>query len=254
MKSFQAMLSFFTTIPIRIKFEIDDDLYKKGMKYLFVIALIIGIPVGFAAYLQRWIGSYIAAFISFGLYLVISGGLHIDGLADTMDAFGSNKDRQRMLDIMKDSHIGTFGVLSISVYSIGMVLFIAQANYAVAGLFPLVGRTAALMCARLFYYARPAGTAKCFVDGAKTVYVAVSVLAYIVIVVLFCYDFSTLKFDGRHAVILFLPYMLSIGAVVLCVLGMSRKLGGITGDVIGFGIEASQLLYLLGSSILLKIW
>lgn len=134
MKSFMAMLGFFTRIPVHINFEAGEDIFIKGIKHLFLIALIIGVPVGLVFMTGRWTGQYIAAFLSLMLYLFLSGGLHIDGLADTVDAFGSNADKQRMLEIMKDSRIGTFGVLSICVYVAGMVIFMAQADYVVIGL------------------------------------------------------------------------------------------------------------------------
>ena len=78
-------------------------------------------------------------------------------MADTMDAVGSRRDRARMLEIMKDSHIGAFGVLAICVYAAGMIILAAQLPYIVIGLYPLVGRTAALMAARAHESARQDG-------------------------------------------------------------------------------------------------
>lgn len=200
MKSFLTMLSFFTRIPLRIRFEVNSEVYQKGIKYLIIIALIIGAPVGAAFLLKEWLGPYVAAFISLTLYLLITGGLHVDGMADTMDAFGSNRDREKMLAIMKDSRIGTFGVLAICIYVAGMVLLMAQADAAAIVLFPLAGRTAALLCARMFGYARPEGLGKCFVDGAKTSYVLAAALVYIAIAFLFCFGFQTVD-TGRLLVL-----------------------------------------------------
>jgi adenosylcobinamide-GDP ribazoletransferase len=54
-----------------------------------------------------------AAFLALGLQALLTGGLHEDGLADTADGFGGGHDRDRKLDIMRDSRIGTYGVLAL---------------------------------------------------------------------------------------------------------------------------------------------
>jgi adenosylcobinamide-GDP ribazoletransferase len=171
MKSFAVMLSFFTRIPLKLRFEIDGAVFARGIKYLPVIAIIIGVPAGALFALNNWIGSYLAALLSLGAYLLISGGLHVDGMADTMDALGSRRDRVTMLAIMKDSHIGTLGVLGIGVYIAGMLVCIANADWAFAGLFALTGRTMALLSARLFRYARESGTGHGFVENVETAHI-----------------------------------------------------------------------------------
>ena len=245
MKSFLLMLAFFTRIPVTTGLDFDDRRYKKGIKYLLVIALIIGVPVGLVMLLKVWIGPWVAAFSAFLLYLMITGGLHVDGLADTMDAFGSNRDRQKMLDIMKDSRIGTFGVLSICVYAIGMVVLLAHADIVAACLFPLAGRTAALVVARMFGYARPDGMGRVFVDSVRTRHVIILVLAYIIAVCLFSTRFFSTVLNLWYAGILLFVYISAVGAIALTAAGMSKKLGGITGDTIGFAIEAAQIVFLL---------
>ncbi|MDD5017330.1 MAG: adenosylcobinamide-GDP ribazoletransferase [Eubacteriales bacterium] len=254
MKSFLLMLSLFTRIPVKAKPEADGARFHMGIKYVFVIALLIGVPVSLVMLLGQWVGPAIAAFAAFLLYLLITGGLHVDGLADTMDAMGSNRDRQRMLDILHDSHIGTFGVLSVCVYAIGMVLLLAHADYVAAGLFPLVGRTAALLIARMSGYAREDGMGRRFVEGVGTGHVIVSVTAYIIIAGLFCVDFSAMAFDIGYAAALFIPFLVSLGTIALVAAGMSKKLGGITGDIIGFSIESAQLMYLFLFCVIIMVW
>ena len=254
MKSFLAMLSFFTRIPVRARFEIDNALFQKGIKYLIVIGLMIGGVLSFVFMLGTWIGRPVAAFVSLAAYLFLSGGLHVDGMADTMDAFGSNRDREKMLAIMKDSRIGTFGVLAVCVYVVGMTLFLWGADIVAVLLFPLVGRTAALLCAKIFNYARESGTGKAFVDGARTIHVIAALAAYLVIAWLFCFNFSSMAIDIRDAAALLLPYIISLAVVTIIVGRMSKKLAGITGDVIGFSIEATQFVYLLVSCVIIGLW
>ncbi len=253
MKSFAVMLSFFTRIPLKLRFEIDGAVFARGIKYLPVIAMIIGVPVGALLALNTWVGPYLAALLSLGAYLLISGGLHVDGLADTMDALGSRRERETMLAIMKDSHIGTFGVLGICVYIAGMLVCIANSDWVFAGLFALAGRTEALLCSRLFPYARESGTGHGFVGKVKTGHIAVSVLVYGLLAVLLSFDVIVWTFSVRRMLALLIPFAASLAVTTAVVRGISRKLGGVTGDVIGFCIELSQLLYLLCGCLLLRL-
>lgn len=254
MRSFAVMLSFFTRIPLNLNFEIDGAVFARGIKYLPVIALIIGVPVGALFALNGWVGPYLAALLSLGAYLLISGGLHVDGMADTMDAVGSHRDRETMLAIMKDSHIGTFGVLGIGVYIAGMLVCIANADWAFAGLFALTGRTMALLSARLFRYARERGTGQGFVGNVKTAHIVGSVMLYALLAALLSCFFSAGGFSVQRMLTLCIPFVVSLAVTTGLTSGISRKLGGITGDVIGFGVELSQLIYLLCGCLLLRLW
>lgn len=246
MKSFVVMLAFFTRIPVRAPETIDDALYKKGIKSLFVIGIIIGIPVGAVMLLRDVISAYVAAFAALVIYLFLSGGLHVDGMADTVDGFAAHRDREGTLAIMKDSHIGTFGVLAICAYVVGVTVCMAQAGVAAAGLFPLVGRTAALLCARLNRSATN-GLGRWFVDGVKTVHVVWAAAAFAAVAAGLC------LWQGLQGWTLLAGYAASfLAALLVTVLiagRMAKKLCGITGDVIGFSVELSQLVFLLFSCI-----
>jgi adenosylcobinamide-GDP ribazoletransferase len=253
MKGFMVMLSFFTRIPFKPEFEIDGKLFLRGIKTLPLVALIIGAPVGGLLALQVWIGPYIAALLSLAAYLLLSGGLHVDGYADTLDALASRRDRETMLAIMKDSHIGSFGALGISVYIAGMLVCIANADWAFAGLFALAGRTAALLNARIFPYARQSGTGRGFVESVKTGHVVLSAAVYVILAALLSVDFTAGALSVKRLLILAIPFAVSLGASAAVTGGIARRLGGVTGDVIGFGIELSQLVYLLGGCLLLRL-
>jgi adenosylcobinamide-GDP ribazoletransferase len=245
MKSFVMMLSFFTRIPVRAKNGIDEAAYKKGIKYLPLIALILGAAAGAVSLLRMWIDPYLAAFLTLLVYLLLTGGLHLDGLADTMDAFGANRDRERTLAILKDSHIGTFGVVGVCVCIVGMTIALAGADAGAAWLFPLAGRTAAMLCARCFACARPGGLGQWFIDGVKWTHIIVSTAVYAAAAAVICFDFSRTALAGLHFAVLMGSFAVALGVVALIVKRFSRQIGGVTGDIIGFSVEASQLFYLL---------
>ncbi len=108
-------LQFLTRLPINI--EVDFNRENLG-RALFFFPLVGGL-IGAWVYLFYW-GFYkltgsleIGAIMGLVAYIFITGGLHLDGLADSCDGFFSNKDRETMLEIMSDSRIGAFGVLAL---------------------------------------------------------------------------------------------------------------------------------------------
>ena len=242
MKSFTCMLAFFTRIPVRVSGEIDAAQYQKGIKYLPVIGVLIGVPMGSVLLLAPMIGTFVAALLAVAVYLLLSGALHVDGMADTADGFAAHRDREGTLAIMKDSRIGTFGTLAVCVYVVGMTVFIAQAGTLAAALCPLAGRSAALLCARMNSSATD-GLGRWFVDGVKTSHVigALIIFAAGAALGLFAYQWI-------FAVLIVASFLVSMAATAIATRRMAKKLGGVTGDVIGFSIEFCQLVFLLFST------
>jgi adenosylcobinamide-GDP ribazoletransferase len=117
-----------------------------------------------------------------------------------------------------------------------------------------VGRTAALLNARLFPYARQSGTGRGFMEDVKTAHIVVSVLVYAVLAALLSCEPAAWTFSTRRMLVLCIPFIASLGVTAAVTRGISRKLGGVTGDVIGFCIELSQILYLLCGCLLLRLW
>jgi len=254
MKSLIAALSFFTRIPFRPKFEIDGDIFARGIKCLPLVAFVVGAPVGALFALQLWLGPGIAALLALAAYVLLTGGLHIDGFADTLDGMGSRRDRETTLAIMKDSHIGTFGALGVGLYVAAMLVCMAHADWRFAGLFALAGRTAALLCGRMFPYARESGAGKGFMSSVRWGHVLLSAAAYLALAALLCADFAAVAFSFKQRIVLCAPFAAALVAVPLVTAGISRRLGGVTGDVIGFDVELAQLVYLLCGCVMLRVW
>ncbi len=102
-----------------------------------------------------------AAAILLGLTVIITRGLHLDGLADTADGLGGGSTPEERLRIMKDSRVGAFGVISlILVLLMKFAFFLAWAQIGMAGvllLYPVVSRWGMVLLAFLSPYARPEG-------------------------------------------------------------------------------------------------
>lgn len=122
-----ASLMFFTRLPFwRIR-QVDTECFKHVVDYWPFVGWLTG---GTAA-LVFWLVSGIlpvttAALAAIGTRLWLTGALHEDGLADFCDGFGGGTTRERTLAIMKDSHIGTYGVLGL-VFYIGLLISLISA-------------------------------------------------------------------------------------------------------------------------------
>jgi adenosylcobinamide-GDP ribazoletransferase len=244
MKSFVMMLSFFTRIPVRALDSIDEAAYKKGIVHLPAIGLIIGAATGAVSLLAVWTGPYIAAFLTLLVYFLLTGGLHADGLADTVDAFGARRDQEKTLKILKDKHTGAFGVLALVMLAAGDILALAGVGRA-AWLFPLAGRTAALLTGRCFSCARPGGLGQWFVDGVKTVHIIYSGALFTAAAAAAAIDYGHMAFNAARFAVLMGAFLLAAGLTLLIVRRFAKRIGGVTGDIVGFSVEASQLVFLI---------
>ena len=111
LQSFSVAFSMYSRLPVP-----QVEWNEKNMKYAFCFFPLIGIFVGGAV----WLWLQAAAFWGFGdslraavcvaLPLLITGGIHLDGFCDTVDALSSHQSRERKLEILKDPHIGAFAL------------------------------------------------------------------------------------------------------------------------------------------------
>ena len=117
---------FLTRLPLsRVPYE--PNALSRSAKFFPLVGLVIGV-MGSVAYLWliRHLPAAIAALLTVAFFVLATGGLHEDGLADVADAFGGGWNREQILAILKDSRIGTFGTLAL-VVSVGLrVLLLAN--------------------------------------------------------------------------------------------------------------------------------
>ncbi|MCM1049745.1 MAG: adenosylcobinamide-GDP ribazoletransferase [Clostridiales bacterium] len=118
-KSFFIAVSTYSIIPAP-QFEWKEE----DMKYIFCFFPWIGALIGVCIYFWNWvcdvyyIGTLCRSAVSLAILLIITGGLHVDGFMDTMDAVHSYSPKERKLEILKDSHIGAFAVIMLIAYGL----------------------------------------------------------------------------------------------------------------------------------------
>lgn len=234
MKSLLLMITFFTRIPISYNHEYDEKDLIKGIKFFPMIGLIIGMVMYIPVLLKDILHTHVIVLLSWVIYIWITGGLHIDGLADTFDGVFSNRDRERILEIMRDSRIGTFGVLGMLLIIIWNLVFTYYIDLKLLIIVPIVGRCAAILSASDSKYAREGqGMGKAFIENCRKKELIISMIFVIILSLLIGYPVSTMALFPTFA------------AVMLISKYINNKIGGNTGDTIGFAIEISQSIFIL---------
>ena len=181
--------------------------------------------------------SLLATLLVLVAWKLLTGGIHLDGLADTLDGL-TGRDPQERLAIMRDSRIGVFGALGLIVVLLIGFVALAELPGTVRErallLAPVVGRDAPLFLACAFQPATPGrGSGSAFMKAVTLP--AVSIGALVVAVA---------------AALILWPWGLLLAAVGLAVAGttagfFSRRLGGLTGDVLGAAVELAELAVLV---------
>ena len=113
-KMFLMQIQFLTRIPLPVKIKFDEKRFAKSMILSPLTGLLIGLILGGVYYLAQMTGKQFFAVVMVVIAeVLITGGLHLDGLADTFDGIFSNRPKNKILAIMKDSRIGTNGTIAL---------------------------------------------------------------------------------------------------------------------------------------------
>ena len=165
----------------------------------------------------------------------VSGGLHLDGLSDTADGFFSARGRERVLEIMKDSHVGVMGVIAIvAVLSLKIAALAsvpAPMLWRAVLLTPLAGRCSLPIMMALLPYARPEGGLGAAFCKRRSVLSAIWA-----VLVLGLAGYLLLHWAGLIAA------TVTVAVVLIFAAHCYRKIGGATGDTLGAACEISELV------------
>ena len=233
-RSLLAAVSLITRCPLG-KFLPTERELQSCSNYFPVVGLLLGILLYWPSYYAiAWFSPSAGGFLVLLMLEAVSGGFHLDGLEDTADAFLSSRTRERKLEIMHDSHIGTMGVAAIVLVLLG--------KYSVLSMLPpwqvgasvlfcaFIGRFGITCYLLISRYARPNGLGKILYD--RRPYGGVLVGLVLGLGMSFCF------FGLDFLWILFPPLLFVVFWDCIC----RKQIGGATGDTIG---ACEQLLELL---------
>ena len=245
-------LGFLTRLPIDRHIPLPPPALAGAMRAFPVAGLVVGLVVGTALVLAAWLGAppSVATLIAVGAGLGLTGALHEDGLADVADGFGGGATRERKLEIMRDSRIGTYGVLAlilaVALKVVVLATLAAQSvwlAFAVIVAAAAVSRVAPAGMMHLLTPARDDGlSADAGRPGRATVIQAVALATLISVLAL--WPVSLLM--G-----LFVVPLSGLVGLLLVVSVAQGQIGGQTGDVAGAGQVVSELAILIAAVMVL---
>ena len=185
---------------------------------------------------SRVFPALLAALLTVTAWKVLTGGLHLDGLADCLDGL-AGRDPAARLAIMSDSRIGAFGAMGLVLVLMLEVAAVVELSPAtrwralVAA--PVVARATPALLGRLFRAARADGQGALFVVGLNRLAPGIALAIGLVVAT------AVLGWPGVVAM------GIAVGCAVAAAAFLTRRLRGVTGDVLGAGVELSELALLL---------
>ena len=216
---------------------------EKNMKYAICFFPLIGAVIGALFLLWVWLcaqlglNSFLRAAGCVVLPLLVSGGIHMDGFCDTVDALSSHQTRERKLEILKDSHTGAFAVIFCGVWLVLDLGALTQPealrSFGVLALGFVLSRAMSGLALANLKGARPSGMLQAFAAASHKSAVTAVMLVFLILSVAGMVWLSPVS-GGTAAL-----------AAALCLLHYRRmsyrQFGGITGDLAGYFVQLAEL-------------
>lgn len=225
---------FFTRIPINIPVDFNQKNIKYSLFFLPIVGAVVGGIGGLVYYFLFPYNLMIASFLTLVTTVILTGGLHIDGLSDTLDGFLANRDKEKTMEIMKDSRIGAFGVLSIIFLILFKFILISSiSNLPLALVLSFVNSR--LVVSFVIAYkktSRENGLGSMFNKSNPKKMILLSGVIYLILLILL---------NFKYIIPLAITFLISE-----YISGISyKKIDGLTGDVYGAIIEIGEVISLL---------
>lgn len=222
MKRFLSATAFLTRIPIRSAFTAED--VGRGAVFFPVVGAGIGaLQLGLWLIVSPWLSSWLSAVVVVSFAAWLTRGLHLDGLADFVDGLGGGRTPEDVLRIMKDSRIGAFGAIALFLLLAGKIGAVSASSrpdaFLAAG---ALSRGSVVVMGYALAYAGSSDSPSSHFSLHGTVVAAGLALAVAAV----------------------LDWFLMIAAVIVvtAVVGViaRRRVGGVTGDVMGANVELCE--------------
>lgn len=219
------------------------DWNEKNMKYAMCFFPVVGVVTGGAVYLAGWgllqfasCGSVLFAVVMTLIPVLITGGIHLDGFADTVDALSSYGDREKKLEILKDPHTGAFAIIGLCCYFLccaGVWSEVTMKQLPVIACVFVFSRAMSGIAVVSFRAAKNSGLLRTFQDSAQKRRVRIVLILW-----------------AAAAAGMMIKLSAPVG-MAACVTGMlvfgyyywfsKKKFGGITGDLAGYFLQICEL-------------
>jgi len=249
---FLLAVGFFTCFPVPSFADFQEHELNHSAKYFPLVGTLVGMAGAAMLVLASLIfPASIAVLLSMAATIYVTGAFHEDGLADSADGLGGGWDKERILTIMQDSRLGTYGALALF-----MMLF---AKFQLLSALPAEGLAYVLIAAHALSrlcavyimatlsYVKAAGKAKPLASKVQARDLAVATLFGLLPLVPLYWNVLGNSADVRDFVMLTLSWLLSVGfAGYWWRHKIRRWLGGYTGDCLGAMQQLTELAFYLG--------
>jgi len=239
-------LQFLTVIPLRIS-NVNEKKLGVSLIYFPIVGLLIGLFLTGINNLLFFAGfpEFVTNIILVVSLVILTGGMHLDGLSDTFDSIFSVKGKDEILRIMRDPHAGAMGVLSIICVLLLKISFLSCINPVLKNpaliIMCISSRWAMVFAMRFFPYARQEGKARIYMQNMNAnIFIMSTAIAIACLLVI-----------GNAMGVLVFVFVAVFAA--LCSKFVTKKISGITGDTLGALCELCEVVVLLYIIIMAKI-
>ena len=237
MKQLLIALQFLTILPVKIRSEIKKRDFGRSLLYFPIVGMLIGILLSITAFLFGFLPNLVTGALILVVSIFITGGIHLDGFADTCDGFYGSKPKEKILEIMRDSRTGVMGVIGVvSLLLLKFTLIVSIPKdilWKSLIMMAVLGRWSQVLACYTSNYVRKEGKAKYFIEYAgEREFLAGTLFTIVLFLVL-------VKLKGA------ILFTLSLLPIVLFMSYIKRKIDGMTGDTIGAISEVAEVAVLL---------
>ncbi len=233
-------LSFLTTLPAgSFSAEVPKETLGRTQAWFPLVGLLLGLILFLSTcFFKLFFSPEICAALLLTLHFFITGGFHLDGLADTADGLMSGQpEKEKIFSIMKDSYLGSMGATALTLLLLikfsALTVIISKAPLALI-IFPALGRYAIVQLTYSCIYARAEGGLGAIFTNycSQREWLSAAIISLL----------SALLFAGFGG---FLSCIAIALYAVIIKYAAQHQLGGVTGDILGFACESGEALVLL---------
>lgn len=236
LESIVVAFQFLTRLYLPINVEWDTGNLKRSLMWFGLVGAFIGVILAGALTLFNRFDLIpaVSAIIILLIWIFITGGMHIDGISDMADGFFSMRDKEKTLEIMKDSHVGAFGVMTIVFvllikFEMLKEFIMIEKNVWLLILPTTIARIAAGLVLSFYETTKKSGLGYTFHSSDPRIFWAIGFIVTLIISSIL--NIKSLIFIG-----------IAILASNLMALWAKKKIGGLNGDIYGAIVETVEVM------------
>ncbi len=236
---FFGAVRFFTRLPVPAWVGHSSEMLNHSARYFTLVGLIVGLIGALVfALTSFFFPKTLAVLLAMAATILVTGAFHEDGWADMVDGFGGGWTRERTLEIMKDSRIGSYGAIALVLLLLAKFMALVELDMLLVAPALIAGHALSRLCAtsvmHFLEYARDEGKAKPLATRISVGELAVAGL------------FGVIALALLPPLSVITGVLLAAAATAYLTRKFHRRLGGYTGDCLGATQQLSEVAFYIG--------